>query len=233
MEQMIKQEAIKSPEKTGWFKFPKFGLSSPSEKESSPTLSVQSSDAFADISSTVTSEHAGLSLSSPTKVTVKYSDPNTSSGLGEMHSNIITSTTRSELITVEPNLPEKITIISSGASSSSEDTLRLESRKIHVVSSNIQATPEAQHARVLTAVQVQSEGSIPSAAEASGKRTFFKKRVVKETSGESKETIVITKEITHVFDSTEPISDETASSIQRLRDTVHTEKMRFFDGAKK
>ncbi|KAE8290335.1 Protein LBH [Larimichthys crocea] len=81
----IKQDTTKSPERTGWFKFPKFGLSSPSEpakssekdekspvgerldEELSPTCSVQSSDAFADISSAMTSEHVGLSLSSPTK----------------------------------------------------------------------------------------------------------------------------------------------------------------------
>ncbi|TKS87208.1 Neuroblast differentiation-associated protein AHNAK [Collichthys lucidus] len=252
----IKQETTKSPERTGWFKFPKFGLSSPSEpakssekerldEELSPTCSVQSSDAFADISSAMTSEHVGPSLSSPTKVTVKYSDPDTASGLGETHSNIITSTTRTELISVEPNLPEKITILSSGVSSSSEDTLRLESGKIHVITSNIQATPESQHAKLLTAIQVQSaEGPLlkSEANEASswtfeesrgGRRTIFERRSVRETSSEiseSKETIVITKQITRM---SEPISGETASSIQRLRDSVHSDKMRFFDGAEK
>ncbi|XP_067470901.1 neuroblast differentiation-associated protein AHNAK-like [Thunnus thynnus] len=262
-----KQDTTKSSERTGWFKFPKFGLSSPSEpakvsekdehkdekspvgetvdEEISPTCSVQSSDAFADISSTMTSEHVGLSLSSPTKVTVKYSDPNFKTGLGEMHSNIITSTTRTELISVEPNLPEKITILSSGLSSSSEDTLRLESGKIHVITSNIQATPETQQAKILTAVQVQSAGGLPLQSEAkeaaswtventqSGRRTVFEKLLVRETSSESKETIVKTKQTTHIFDSAEPISDETATSIQRLKDSVHSEKMRFFDGAKK
>ncbi|XP_051251864.1 neuroblast differentiation-associated protein AHNAK-like isoform X2 [Dicentrarchus labrax] len=265
-----KQDTTKSPEKTGWFKFPKFGLSSPTEpakisekdrhkdekspvaesvdEEISPTCSVQSSDAFADISSAMTSEHLGLSLSSPTKVTVKYSDPNTATGLGEMHSNIITSTTRSELISVEPNLPEKITILSSGVSSSSEDTLRLESGKIHVITSNIQATPESLHAKLLTAVQVQPAGGLPLQSEANesaswtvedsqgSKRTVIERHVVRETSSErseGKETIVITKQITHRFDSSEPISGDTASSIQRLRDSVHSEKMKFFDGAKK
>ncbi|KAJ4939619.1 hypothetical protein JOQ06_029063, partial [Pogonophryne albipinna] len=53
-----------------------------SDEEISPTSSVQSSDAFADISSAMTSEHLGLSLSSPTKVvTVRFSDPNVASGL--------------------------------------------------------------------------------------------------------------------------------------------------------
>ncbi|XP_044021515.1 neuroblast differentiation-associated protein AHNAK-like isoform X4 [Siniperca chuatsi] len=263
-----KQDTVKSPERTGWFKFPKFGLSSPSEparisekdthkdekslvgetvdEEISPTCSVQSSDAFADISSAMTSEHVGLSLSSPTKVTVKYSDPNAATGLGEIHSNIITSTTRTELISVEPDLPEKITIPSSGVSSSSEDTLRLESGKIHVITSNIQATPEAQHAKLLTAIQVQSTGGLLQKSEAneasswtvedlqSGKRTVYERHLVRETSSEkseSKETIVITKQITHMFDSS--VSGETASSIQRLRDSVHSEKMRFFDGAEK
>ncbi|XP_070776866.1 neuroblast differentiation-associated protein AHNAK [Enoplosus armatus] len=256
-----KQDTVKSPERTGWFKFPKFGLSSPSEpakisekdkhkdegetvdEEISPTCSVQSSDAFADISSAMTSEHVGLSLSSPTKVTVKYSDPNAATGLGEMHSNVITSTTRTELISVEPNLPEKITILSSGVSSSSEDTLRLESGKIHVITSNIQATPEAQHAKLLTAVQVQSAAGLPLKSEGneaaswtvkdsqSSKRTVFEKHLVRETSSESKETIVVTKQISHTFDSS--VSGETASSIQRLRDSMHSEKMRFFDEAEK
>ncbi|XP_049918178.1 neuroblast differentiation-associated protein AHNAK-like [Epinephelus moara] len=262
-----KQDTVKSPERTGWFKFPRFGLSSPSEptktpekdehkdkkspagesvdEEISQTCSVQSSDAFADISSAMTSEHAGLSLSSPTKVTVKYSDPDAATVLGEMHSNIITSTTRTELVSVEPNLPEKITILSSGVSSSSEDTLRLESGKIHVITSNIQATPEAQHAKLLTALQVQSAGALPLQSDADeaaawtvedshgNKRTVLERRLVRETSSgrsESKETIVITKQITH---SLEPISGETASSVQRLRDSVHLEKMRFFDGVNK
>ncbi|XP_071353686.1 neuroblast differentiation-associated protein AHNAK [Trachinotus anak] len=262
-----KQDTIKSPERTGWFKFPKFGLSSPSEpakisekdghkdekspagetgnEEISPTCSVQSSDAFADISSTMTSEHVGLSLSSPTKVTVKYSGPDVATGFGEIHSDVITSTTSTGLISVEPNLPEKITILSSGVSSSSEDTLRLESGKIHVITSNIQATPEAQHAKLVTAVQVQSTGGLPLESEAdkaaswtvqdsqSSKRSIFGRYFVRETSREkieSKETIVVTKQITH---SSEPISGETASSIQRLKDSVHSEKMRFFDGAEK
>ncbi|XP_026195634.1 neuroblast differentiation-associated protein AHNAK-like [Anabas testudineus] len=249
-----------SPERTGWFKFPKFGLSSPTElakhkdekspvgetgDEESPTFSVQSSDAFADISSTMTSEHVGLSLSSPTKVTVKYCDPNAAAGLGEVHSNIITSTTKTEMISVEPNLPEKITILSSGVSSSSEDTLRLESGKIHVITSNIQATPEAHHAKLLTAVQVQSAGGLPLKSEAkeaaawtvedlqSSRRTVVEKHLIRETSGERSETIVITKQITHTFDSSEPISGETASSIRRLKDSVHSDKMKFFDEAEK
>ncbi|XP_068608110.1 uncharacterized protein [Brachionichthys hirsutus] len=266
-----KQDTPQSPERTGWFKFPRFGLSSPPEaamtlqkdklksdkspggdaggEEISSTCSVQSSDAFADCSSAMTSEYVGLSSSSPTKVTVKYSDPNATGGLEEMHSNIITSATRTQLISVEPNLPEKITILTSGVSSSSEDTLRLESGKIHVSKSNIQATPEAQQANLLHAVQMQSAGLPPKSDgneaaswtvtdSQTGERTVYERHLVQETSSEvseSKETIVITKQITRIgmFDSCEPISDETASSIQRLRDNVHAEKMKFFDGAKK
>ncbi|XP_072221730.1 uncharacterized protein [Leuresthes tenuis] len=265
-----KQDTAKSPEKAGWFKFPKFGLSSPSEpanisvkgeqkdekspvgetwdEEMSPTCSVQSSDAFADISSTITSEHIGLSLSSPTKVTVKYTDPSAAAGLGEIHSDIVTSTTRTELISDVPDLPEKITILSSGVSSSSEDTIRLESGKIHVITSNIHATPETQHAKLLTALPIQSPGGQPLKSEAkeaaswtggdlqSGKRTVFERHLLMETSSErsdSKETVVITKQITHIFGTPEPISGDTASSIQRLKDSVHSEKMRFFDEAEK
>ncbi|XP_063353987.1 protein AHNAK2-like [Pelmatolapia mariae] len=264
------QDISKSPERTGWFKFPKFGLSYPSEapsapekceqkdekspvggtgdEEISPTFSVQSSDAFADISSAVTSEHVGPSISSPTKVTVKYSDPNVATGLEETHSNIFTSATRTELISVQPNLPEKITILSSGISSSSEDTCRLESGKLHVITTNIQATPEAQHAQLLTDIEAELAEGLPLKSEAnettswtvegsdSGNRAVFERHLVTKTSSErseSRETIVITKQITHVFDSSEPISGETASSIQRLRDSVHSEKMRFFDDAEK
>uniref|UniRef100_A0A8D2ZZN1 Neuroblast differentiation-associated protein AHNAK-like n=1 Tax=Scophthalmus maximus TaxID=52904 RepID=A0A8D2ZZN1_SCOMX len=265
-----KQDTTKSPEKTSWFKFPKFGLSSPSEpakisekdehkdektpvdetgtEEMSPTSSIQSSDAFADVSSTMTSEYFCPSASSPTKVTAKYSDPSAATEIEETHTNIITSTTRTALISVEPNMPEKITILSSGVSSSSEDTLKLESGKIHVITTNIQATPEAQHAKLLTAVQVQSSEGLPLQSEdreaaswtvedsQSGKRRVFERHFVRETSSErseSKETIVITKQITHIFDSSEPISGDTASSIQRLKDSMHSEKMRFFDGAEK
>ncbi|XP_041828582.1 neuroblast differentiation-associated protein AHNAK-like [Melanotaenia boesemani] len=263
-----KQEAAISPERTGWFKFPKFGLSSPSEppkipekgeqkdekspegeigdEEISPTGSVQSSDAFADISSTIASEPVGLSLSSPTKVTVKYSEPPAAVGPGDMHGDFIT--TRTELISDVPYLPEKITIPSSGVSSSSEDTIRLESGKIHIITSNIQATPETQHTKLLTAIQIQSAGGLDVKSEGkeaaswtvgdsqSGKTTVFERHLVQEMSterSESKETIVITKQVTHVLEKSEPISGETASSIQRLKDSVHTEKMRFFDEAEK
>ncbi|XP_051803305.1 neuroblast differentiation-associated protein AHNAK-like isoform X2 [Acanthochromis polyacanthus] len=253
-----KADTVKSPERTGWFKFPRFGLSSPSEpaktspeseqkdEEISPTFSVQSSDAFADVSSAVTSENLGPSLSPPTKVTVKYSGPDISD-LGEIHSNIITSTARTELISVEPYLPEKITILSSGVSSSSEDTLRLDSGKIHVITSNIQGTPEAEHAKLLSAVETESAGGLLLKSEGneaasktveespSGKKSLFEslRRFSSETHESKQETVVITKQITHVFESSEPISGETASSIQRLRDSVHSEKMRFFDGAEK
>ncbi|XP_014892466.1 neuroblast differentiation-associated protein AHNAK-like [Poecilia latipinna] len=263
-----KKDTTKSPESSSWFKFPKFGPSSPTEQqkipdkaeqvkdgspegetkdeEVSPTLSVQSSDAFADVSSTITSEPVGPFIPSPTKVTVKYSDESAGAGLEEMHSDIMTSTTRTELITDVPSLPEKITILSSGVSSSSEDTVRLTSGKIHIITSNIQPTPESQHAKILSAVQVQSAEGFALQSEGdeapswmvqdvqSATRTV--KHLVQETTterSENKETVVITKQITHIFGPTDPISGETASSIQRLKDSVHTEKMRFFDEAEK
>ncbi|XP_055011550.1 neuroblast differentiation-associated protein AHNAK-like [Boleophthalmus pectinirostris] len=245
-----KQEATKSPERTGWFKFPTFGLSSPTERvkedkkspdltgneELSPTCSIQSSEAFADISSTMTSETTGFSLSSPTKVTVKYSDPDTAALMGESHSNVVMSTTKTEVVSVEPNLPEKVTILSSGQSSSSEDTVKLESGKIHIISSNIQATPGSQQAKMLTSIHVQSAegvsglGSWTVTDSRSSQSSFMESRVVRESS--SKE-VVITKQITRVVKTTEPISDETATSIKQLKDSVHTDKMRFFDEAEK
>ncbi|XP_008396986.1 neuroblast differentiation-associated protein AHNAK isoform X2 [Poecilia reticulata] len=263
-----KHDTTKGSESSSWFKFPKFGLSSPTEQqkipdkaeqvkdgspvgetkdeEVSPTLSVQSSDAFADVSSTITSEPVDPFIPSPTKVTVKYSDESAGTGLEEIHSDIMTSTTRTELITDVPSLPEKITILSSGVSSSSEDTVRLTSGKIHIITSNIQPTPESQHAKILSAVQVQSAEGFALQSERdeapswmvqdvqSATRTV--KHLVQETTterSENKETVVITKQITHIFGPTEPISGETASSIQRLKDSVHTEKMRFFDEAEK
>ncbi|KAM3843226.1 uncharacterized protein ACN63O_021507, partial [Diretmus argenteus] len=257
--QAKESDPVKSPERTGWLKFPMFGLSSPSEptkisereeheSEKSPedvstTCSVRSSDAFADISSTVTSEQVGFSLSSPTKVTVKYSDPDATMGFGETHGNIITSTTRTELISVEPDLPEKITILSSGASSSSIDTLKLESGKLHVFKSNIQATPQAHHAALLTEVQVQPAGRTPlkpgtreGAAFKSqiAKRTVVQRSVVRETSSQSRGTVVTTKRTTRVVGGGAAQPDDTAAaSVQRLKDSVHTEKMKFFDRAKK
>ncbi|XP_027856901.1 neuroblast differentiation-associated protein AHNAK isoform X3 [Xiphophorus couchianus] len=263
-----KHDTTKSPESSSWFKFPKFGLSSPTEQqkipdkaeqvkdsspvgetkdeEVSPTLSVQSSDAFADVSSTITSEPVDPFIPSPTKVTVKYSDESAGAGFEEMHSDIMTSTTRTELITDVPTFPEKVTILSSGVSSSSEDTVRLTSGKIHIITSNVQPTPESQHAKILSAVQVKSGEGFALQSEGddaplwmvqdarSATRTV--KHLVQETTterNENKETVVITKQITHIFGPTEPISGETASSIQRLKDSVHTEKMRFFDEAEK
>ncbi|XP_023208721.1 neuroblast differentiation-associated protein AHNAK-like isoform X1 [Xiphophorus maculatus] len=263
-----KHDTTKSPESSSWFKFPKFGLSSPTEQqkipdkaeqvkdsspvgetkdeEVSPTLSVQSSDAFADVSSTITSEPVDPFIPSPTKVTVKYSDESAGPEFEEMHSDIMTSTTRTELITDVPTLPEKVTILSSGVSSSSEDTVRLTSGKIHIITSNVQPTPESQHAKILSAVQVQSGEGFALQSEGDDaplwtvqdarSATRKVKHLVQETTterSENKETVVITKQITHIFGPTEPISGETASSIQRLKDSVHTEKMRFFDEAEK
>ncbi|XP_051942868.1 neuroblast differentiation-associated protein AHNAK-like isoform X14 [Hippocampus zosterae] len=257
-DKQTKQEATKSPERTGWFRFPTFGLSSPSEpaktpikndekdkkspfgereEDMSPTCSARSSDIYADISSTATSEYLSLHSSSPTKVTVKYSNQNLPPDLGEM--NILTSTAMSELITIEPNLPEKITILSSEVLSSSEETLRLASEKIHVVTSKVQADPESHRAKPLPTVQSTGEtGQMSSSwtveSSQSSRRTVSQKRIVRETSRESTETFVITKQITKTFEPSEFFSnDETASSIQRLRESVHSEKMRFFDGAEK
>ncbi|XP_038160608.1 neuroblast differentiation-associated protein AHNAK-like isoform X1 [Cyprinodon tularosa] len=260
-----KQDATKSPERTSWFRFPKFGLSSPKEQrnvpdkaekiedcspvgetrddEGSSPLSVQSSDAFADISSTITSEPVGPFIPSPTKGTVQHFNDTTAAGLEEIQVEV-----RSELIADVPNMPEKINILSSGVSSSSDDTVRLKSGKIHIITSNIQATPESQHAKLVSAVSVQpAEGltlqSKLDEAQAwivqdsqSATKTVFEKHLVQQTSTEtskSKETLVITKQITHIFGTAEHISGDTASSIQRLKDSVHSEKMRFFDEAEK
>eukprot|EP00063_Salmo_salar_P054448 XP_014029283.1 PREDICTED: neuroblast differentiation-associated protein AHNAK-like [Salmo salar] len=254
------EEEAKEKSKFVWFKFPTFGLSSPSEsakileketsekeasekspagdseeQDSSLTFSVRSSDAFADISSTVTSEQVAPSLASPTKVTVKYSDPIAN----EIQGNVITSTARTKIISFEPYLAEKVTIpMSSGTSSSSVDTLKLESGT-HVITSNIQAIPDTQKATLLTDFGLQTGTAGASSASwsvddtnktQSDGQTVIKRHVVREMSGTDKETVVITRRVTHVIGA-EPISDETASSIKQMKETMHSEKMKFFDGA--
>ncbi|XP_060938188.1 neuroblast differentiation-associated protein AHNAK-like [Limanda limanda] len=247
-----KEDTPKSPERTGWFKFPKFGLSSPSEsartpekdehkngttpetgdEEVSPTFSVQSSDAFADISSTMTSVTVGPSLSSPTKVTVKYSDPHAALSPEEIHGNVITSTTRTEVISFEPNLPEKITILSSGVSSSSEDTFRADPGLLDAITAKL-----GRRVQLGSPLESQGEGAASWAVEDSpDKWSIFGGDFVRETSSErseSKGTVVITKQITRVYESSEQTSSDTATSIQRLKDSMHSDKMRFFDGAEK
>ncbi|XP_077587410.1 uncharacterized protein LOC144206341 [Stigmatopora nigra] len=252
-----RQNSTKSPERTGWFRFPTFGLSSPVEsaktrlgvdqKEQrsstredqegmSPTCSVQSSDVFADISSTVTSEYVSLPSSSPTKVMIKFSDPKLPLELDEM--NVVTTTTRSELVTIEPNLPEKITILSSEVSSSSEETFRLASEKIHILTSK-QVGPESHHAKLLSTIHSTGEASQMSSSwkvesSQSSVRTVSQKQIVRETSQESTETFVISKQITKTFEPAEFFSgNEMASSIQQLRESVHMEKMKFFDSDEK
>ncbi|XP_071238393.1 neuroblast differentiation-associated protein AHNAK [Salvelinus alpinus] len=252
-----KEEEAKEKSKFGWFKFPTVGLSSSesaktlekytSEKEGSEkspdsveqdvslTFSVHSSDAFADISSTVTSEQFGPSLASPTKVTVKYSDPIAT----EVQGDVITSTARTKLIAFEPYLAEKVTTpMSSGVSSSSVDTLKLESGT-HVSTSNIQAIPDTQKATLLTDFGLQTGTTGVSSASwsvddtnktQSEGQTVIERHVVMEMSGTDRETVFITQKVTHVFGA-EHISDETASSIKQMKDTMQSEKMTFFDGA--
>nr|XP_055026083.1 neuroblast differentiation-associated protein AHNAK-like [Misgurnus anguillicaudatus] len=211
------------------------------EENISPTLSIRSSEAFADISSALNTQ------SSPTKVKVKYAEPAAAVGVNDTHvqSDVVTSTARCELISMEPHQPEKVNIpFSSDMSSTSVDTLKQMSGEIHVITSNIQAIPETQQAAILTSLDAQgihtsplevtlTSDSVLTVEETrvqSTKHTLVEKHVVKETSSDDKATIIVTR-TTDVFegDSAEPISDETASSIRRLRDTVHIEKMRFFD----
>ncbi|XP_060781834.1 neuroblast differentiation-associated protein AHNAK-like [Neoarius graeffei] len=212
------------------------------EDNVSPTLSLSSSDAFADVSSALTTEQIGLSLPSPTKVKVKYSEPTANTEVSDIHADIITSTARTELISMEPHQPEKVNIpFSSETSSSSMDTLKKMSG--HIVVSNVQSVSKTEHTAILTKVETQKTqtlipenvaDSMLSVEEKIMRKghTIVEKQVVKEIFGDDKEKIFVTQRI-QVFegDSTEPISDDTASSVQKLRDTVHTEKIRFFEGA--
>lgn len=219
-------------------------LSEAVEENLSPTLSLKSSEAFADISSTVTTEQIGQSQTTPTKVKVKYAEPTATVGL-DVQSDVVTSTARCELISMEPHQPEKVNIpFSSDMSSASVDTLKQMSGEIHIITSNIQAIPETQQASIFTNLDVHGihtsplqvtlgSDSVLTVEETrvqSGMRTLVERHVVKETLHDDKETMLVTHR-TRVFegDAAEPISDETASSIRRLKDTVHIEKMKFFD----
>lgn len=221
-------KAIEEPEKSP--------MSEIVEENISPTLSLRSSEAFADISSTLTTEQ----IASPTKVKVKYAEPAATVGVSDtkVQSNVVTSTARCELISMEPHQPEKVNIpFSSDASSPSLDTFKQMSGEIHVITSNIQAVPDTQQASILTNLDASGFHTSPSeltqrsdsvlTVKETRMQTLVERHVVTETSGDGKKTILTTR----VFeaDSAEPISDDTASSIRRLKDTVHIEKMRFFD----
>ncbi len=223
-------------------------LSEAVEENLSPTLSLKSSEAFADISSTVTTEQIGQSQTSPTKVKVKYAEPTATVGL-DVQSDVVTSTARCELISMEPHQPEKVNIpFSSDMSSASVDTLQQMSGEIHFITSNIQAIPETQLASIFTNLDAHGIHTLPlqvtlgsdslltvkETRVQSGTGTLVERHVVKETLHDDKETMLVTQR-TRVFEgeSAEPISDETASSIRRLKDTVHIEKMRFFDSVAK
>ncbi|XP_051504035.1 neuroblast differentiation-associated protein AHNAK-like [Myxocyprinus asiaticus] len=228
-------EANEEPEKSP--------LSEIVEENISSTLSLRSSEAFADISSTQTTEQVGLSQTSPTKVKVKYAEPTATVGVSDVNRDVVTSTARCELISMEPHQPEKVNIpFSSDMSSPSVDTPKQMSEEIHFIMSNIQAIPDTQQAATLTNLDVHGIHTSPLQVKLGsdsvltvvktrmqhGEHTLEERHVVKETLSE--ETVLVTQR-TRVFegDSVEPISDETASSIRRLRDTVHTEKMKFFD----
>ncbi|XP_048830026.1 neuroblast differentiation-associated protein AHNAK-like [Brienomyrus brachyistius] len=261
-------------EKGSWFTFPKFGMSSPSKtpKEteitvSSPkdnldkgtdgdaaedislTSSVKSSDAFADISSTITSEQVGLSETSPEKVTVKYSEPSVIVGVGQVKtpSEVITSTARTELIRLEPQLPDPVTVC---VTSPSQDTLT-DTGDIHIVTSNIQALPGTEHATIIT--KFETVGTVPlgkgslktaaapwtveapaeSAKESSGEKEIVEKHVIKEMTVDDKGTVVITEKVTHAAHAASegPDGEDATSAVKKLKDSMHSEKMRFFDAA--
>nr|XP_023656493.1 protein AHNAK2-like [Paramormyrops kingsleyae] len=261
-------------EKGSWFTFPTFGMSSPSKtpketeikvsypkenldkgtegdaaEDISLTSSVKSSDAFADISSTITSEQVGLSETSPEKVTVKYSEPSVIVGVGQVKtpSDVITSTARTELIRLEPQLPDPVTVC---VTSPSQDTLT-DTGDIHIVTSNIQALPGTEHATIITKFETVEtvplgRGSFKSAAapwtveaptesakESSGEKVVVEKHVIKEKMVDDKGTVVITEKVTHAAHavSEDPDGKDATSAVKKLKDTMHSEKMKFFDAA--
>ncbi|XP_018583157.2 neuroblast differentiation-associated protein AHNAK-like isoform X2 [Scleropages formosus] len=277
------KEPEANTEKGSWFKFSKFGTTSPSktikesekvislpkenldknnegevaEEDFSLTSSVRSSDAFADISSTITSEQVGPSEASPTKVMVKYSEPAVIIGVGEVKvpGDVITSTARTELICLEPKLPEKFetdTIpIAEGETSLLQHTLREKTGDTHDITPDIQKVPDTEQVTIVTKLETRSvqdeslkkvvkmatvpwtvEAPTESLSKTPGEHIMVEKCVVKEKSGDEKGTVVITQKVTHVVrgDLGEPAVDDAASAIKKLKDTMHSEKLRFFEG---
>ncbi|XP_076830719.1 uncharacterized protein LOC143476412 [Brachyhypopomus gauderio] len=213
------------------------------EDNVSPTLSLRSSEAFADLSAPTT-EQVGLSLASPTKIKVKYSEPTIE--VSDLHGDVITSTTSTELIFMEPHQPEKVNIpFSDESSSSSLNTLKQMSGEVHIIKSNVQTVPDTQHATILTYLGSQVIQTLPAEEMTitsdsvlsvethrvlKEEHTLIEKHVMEEILSDEK---VLVTSRTQVFEGgvAEPITDDTASSIQKLKDIVHTEKMRFFEGA--
>ncbi|MBN3305041.1 AHNK protein, partial [Amia calva] len=278
-----KKETATKSDKGGWFKFPKLGISSPTkstkdsqkeitqlsedleesteggpvEGEVSLMSSLKSSDAFADISSSEP-------IPSPTKVTVKFSEPAVRVAGGEMKSpaGIITSTARTELILLEPCLPEKMHTptdpASVGAISPPEETSKQPAahtqgtRNVQVVTSEKHGVTSTQSTTVITKMETSSVHALPvqkvtvkassvpwtteesakGFPEPAGKHISVERHVVKEKSGDEKEKVVITRRVqSHQFEvaSGESLAEGTASAIKRLKDTMHSEKLKFFE----
>nr|XP_015206530.1 PREDICTED: neuroblast differentiation-associated protein AHNAK-like [Lepisosteus oculatus] len=272
-------ETSAKTDKGSWFKFPKLGISSPSktakdpddqviqpcgdtgdtEGDTSLTSSLKSSDAYADVSSEMTNEQIAPSGASPTKCRVKYSEPTvmTAGSVLKSPSHIITSTARTELILLEPHLPEKMDTATSPPSatviSSLQDTSKVPawlnplSKTAEDITSRKQeiSTTETSTVQTLPIQKVTVKaGSAPWTTNQSAKsiteppktHMSVEKHIVKEKSGNEKETVVITQRTEQhqtAEGSTELITEGTASAIKKLRDTMHSEKMKFFEGAEK
>ncbi|XP_062852437.1 neuroblast differentiation-associated protein AHNAK-like [Trichomycterus rosablanca] len=198
----------------------------------SPTLSLRSSDAFADVSSAPITEQ----ITSPTKVKVKYSESTAAAEVSDVHSEVFTLTARTELITIVPHQPEKVNIpFSSEASSSSLDTLKEMSGKMHIIKNYVQSESDTA---ILTNTDTQNIQTLFSKSVAESvlsvekttvqkERTLVEKHVVKEMFGDDEDSPLVMQKI-QIFEGA-PILDDTTYSIKKLRDTVHSEKMRFFE----
>ncbi|MBN3288253.1 AHNK protein, partial [Polyodon spathula] len=279
-----KNETTAKSEKSGWFTFPKLGHSSPSkktkdsDKEKLDTPTEELSGSFAadvdvvqgDVKSTESLQGVGSSMviesvATPSKVTVRYTKPDILLADRDVKvpSDIITSTARTELILLEPKLPEKINtdaVPSSGDESqqcavTSATTVKGDITtpgKITTFKSSTQkGTPTIEHSTVITKSQTECKlpvekvtvklGYAPWLSEETtktsfnvptGKRVSVEKHVVKQRFGEEKETVVITKRIPSEQGCTasgKVLSAEAISSIQKLKDTMHSEKMKFFE----
>ncbi|XP_051775711.1 neuroblast differentiation-associated protein AHNAK-like [Erpetoichthys calabaricus] len=277
-----KKESEISSAKGGWFKFPKLNISSPlkdikdvnnenvsvltEQLKAEHDITEEDVSDIAEIShdaglSEMTDSHlTGMPFDSPTRVTVKYTHSNVVTGTSDVFapSDIVTSTARTELILLEPSIPEKFRIntsnllhgdpsmptkeitdkIGKGDTSVLQESSKVQPEMMADKSSAIHSTVFSEHTLPTEKVilKVSSSPATSSDDTTQGGLTVthkgsvsVKKYVVKETFSDEKENVVITQKMKqNDEDSGIRGTEEAVSALQRLKDTMHSEKIKFF-----
>ncbi|KAG2457758.1 AHNK protein, partial [Polypterus senegalus] len=277
-----KKESEISSAKGGWFKFPKLNISSPSKdlkdvnNENASVLTEEIKAEHDIIEENVSdiaeiSHDAGLSeitdshltdmpFDSPTRVTVKYTHSDVVTGTSDVFapSDIVTSTARTELILLEPSIPEKFRIntsnllhgdpsmptkeitdkIGKGDTSVLQESSKVQPEMMVDKPSAIHSTVFSEHTLPTEKVtlKVSSSPATSSDDTTHGGLTVthkgsvsVKKYIVKETFSDEKENVVITQKMKQNDEDSEiRDTEEAVSALQRLKDTMHSEKIKFF-----